>query len=236
MIGYIHSFQSLGAVDGPGVRFVVFMQGCPLRCGCCHNPDTWDIGRGREFTPEQVLQKVLRYREYFGDDGGITVSGGEPLLQAAFVKELFSLCKEQGIHTCLDTSGAVRNADVEALLDVTDRVLLDVKYTSDEQYHRYVGCSYQTVLGFLQRLNERKIATTLRQVVLPSLNDNRETMERLVELRRAHSCVDEIELLPFHKLCREKYDRLGIPFPFAHISEPSAESVSELREFLEVNV
>ena len=170
--GIIHSIQSLGTVDGPGVRFVVFMQGCNLRCGCCHNPDTWEMSDGKVTIADELIAKAVRYKEYFGDDGGITVSGGEPLLQADFVRELFSLCKHEGIHTCLDTSGSILNADVKALLDVTDRVLLDVKYTDDSLYQQHVGCSLSVVLDFLSYLDEKKIPTTLRQVIIPTLNDS----------------------------------------------------------------
>ena len=139
--GYIHSIQSLGTLDGPGVRFVVFLQGCNLRCKCCHNPDTWECGVGKEYTPEEIVSRALRFREYFGRDGGITVSGGEPLLQADFVRTVFELCHNEGINTCLDTSGSILTDKVKSLLSVTDRVLLDVKYTNDEDYLKNVGCS-----------------------------------------------------------------------------------------------
>ena len=141
MTGRIHSLQTLGTLDGPGVRFVVFMQGCNLRCGCCHNPDTWDITMGREVTVDEIVEKVIRYREYYKDNGGITVSGGEPLLQAKFVCELFARCHAEGIHTCLDTSGSILGAEVKALLKETDLVLLDMKYTDEDSYEKYVGCS-----------------------------------------------------------------------------------------------
>ncbi|MBR3589070.1 MAG: 4Fe-4S cluster-binding domain-containing protein, partial [Clostridia bacterium] len=157
MTGRIHSLQSLGTVDGPGIRYVVFLQGCNLRCGCCHNPDTWDMSQGTKYTAEEILQKVLRFREYFGTDGGITVSGGEPLLQAEFCTELFSLCHENGINTCLDTSGSILNDSVKKLLSHTDRVLLDIKYTTDSLYQKYVGCSMDKPLAFLAYLNEKKI-------------------------------------------------------------------------------
>ena len=148
--GRIHSIQSLGTVDGPGVRFVVFLQGCPLRCSCCHNPDTWDINGGCEKSPLEVVSKAERFKEYFGKDGGITLSGGEPLLQAEFSSEIFSMCKEKGINTCLDTSGCILDESVKALLDVTDRVLLDIKYTTEEDYLKYVGCSMKKPLEFLR--------------------------------------------------------------------------------------
>ena len=131
MMGNIHSIQTMGTLDGPGVRFVVFMQGCPLRCKCCHNPDTWDFSGGVEYTPEELVKKALRYRAYFGETGGITASGGEPLCQAAFVEEFFSLCHEEKLHTCLDTSGHILTEDIKKILAVTDRVLLDIKYTED---------------------------------------------------------------------------------------------------------
>jgi pyruvate formate lyase activating enzyme len=232
MTGFIHSFQSLGAVDGPGIRFVVFMQGCPLRCACCHNPDTWEINAGNQFSSQQILEKVLRFREYFGKDGGITVSGGEPLLQAEFVTELFSLCHENGINTCLDTSGAILTSSVKKLLDVTDRVLLDIKYTDSEGYKRYVGCEFEKVISFLEYLNERKIPTTLRQVIIPNLNDSDENISRLKALSHEYPCVDKTELLPFRKICQMKYDKMGIEFPLADIPEPSEDKIKELYKIL----
>lgn len=230
--GRIHSFQSLGTVDGPGVRFVVFMQGCNLRCGCCHNPDTWDGKCGTEYSAEEVLNKASRFTEYFGDKGGITVSGGEPLLQSEFVKELFSLCHSVGINTCLDTSGSVMNEKVAELLRHTDRVLLDIKYQNDELYKRHVGCTLARVLEFLDYLDNEAIPTTLRQVTIPSLNDTSESVQRLLDIARLHKCVDKIELLPFRKICTVKYDEMGIPFPFEKIPEPTGEKMRELRALL----
>lgn len=234
MTGSLHSFQSLGTVDGPGVRFVVFFQGCPLRCGCCHNPDTWEMAAGKLFTPEEVLEKVLRCRSYFGKDGGITLSGGEPLLQAAFAKELFTLCKEKGIHTCLDTSGCIWSKDVEELLTVTDLVLLDVKYTAEEQYRDFVGCSMEQPLRFLAELNKRHIPTVLRQVIIPALNDTEENILRLKAIGDTHPCVEKIELLPFRKLCESKYENMGIPFPFAKYDTPAKEKMNALQTLLNV--
>ena len=232
MTGSLHSFQSLGTVDGPGVRFVVFFQGCPLRCGCCHNPDTREMAAGKPFTPQEVLEKVLRCRSYFGKDGGITLSGGEPLMQAAFAKELFALCKEEGIHTCLDTSGCLWNEDVEELLTVTDLVLLDIKYTNDQDYKRYAGCSMEQPLHFLAELNKRGIPTTLRQVIIPPLNDGKENILRLKKIGKEHPCVNKIELLPFRKICESKYENMGIPFPFAKYDSPAKEKMSALQALL----
>lgn len=232
-IGRIHSIQSLAASDGPGVRFAVFMQGCPLRCGCCHNPDTQATEGGREVSAEELAQRAARYRSYFGKDGGITVSGGEPLLQSEFVTALFDLCHKEGINTCLDTSGCILNDAAKALLKRTDRVLLDIKYTNEQDYRRYVGCSMEAPLAFLAYLNEQKIPTTLRQVILPTLNDGEENVLALRRIARSHACVDKVELLPFRKLCQVKYDSMGKVFPFGHLPEPDAETMTRLQRLLE---
>ncbi len=226
--GKVHSFQSLGTVDGPGVRFVVFTQGCNLRCGCCHNPDTWALTGGKEFTPEQIADKIVRFRDYFGKDGGVTFSGGEPLLQAEFVKETFSVLKKQGINTCLDTSGSILNESVLNLLDVTDRVLLDIKYTDEINYLKHVGCNLKKVLDFLSVLNEKNIPTTLRQVIIPTLNDDRENILRLKGIAKEHKCVDKIELLPFKKICTVKYEQMKLDFPFKDFLTPTREKMDEL--------
>lgn len=231
-LGKIHSFQSLGTVDGPGVRFVVFMQGCNLRCSCCHNPDTWNINDGKNYSPTEVLDRVIRYKDYFSSDGGITVSGGEPLLQADFVSELFVLCKENGINTCLDTSGNILNDSVKNLLKFTDRVLLDIKYSTDEMYRKFVGCSIDTPLRFLEYLNENQIPTTLRQVIIPTLNDNEDNIKFIKSLKTKYSVIDKIELLPFKKICQVKYDNMNIPFPFADIPQPSKEKMNQLENLL----
>jgi len=230
--GFVHSIQSLGTVDGPGVRFVLFMQGCPLRCGCCHNPDTWEMNTGTVYSAEDIVKKVVRYKSYFGKDGGITVSGGEPLLQADFVREVFALCHENGINTCLDTSGCILNDSVKALLSETDRVLLDIKYTSEELYRSYVGCSYDSVLVFLAYLKERGIKTTVRQVIIPGLNDSKENITALRQIISQFPCVDKVELLPFRKICQVKYDGMNLDFSFAHIPEPTPGKMDELRRLL----
>ncbi len=230
--GRIHSFQSLGTVDGPGIRFVVFMQGCNLRCSCCHNPDTWEMSAGTEYTADEILVKVLRFREYFGEKGGITLSGGEPLLQSEFAYELFKLCHENGINTCLDTSGSVLNDSVKQLLTQTDRVLLDIKYSDAESYRKYVGCSIGKPLEFLEYLNDMEIPVTLRQVIIPTINDNSDNVKFLNEIREKYSCIDKIELLPFRKICQVKYDEMGIDFPFKDIPVPTKEIMDDLNNLL----
>ncbi len=230
--GRVHSIQSLGTVDGPGVRFVVFLQGCHLRCKCCHNPDTWDMVGGKSYSPEDIFKMVLRYREYFGTKGGITLSGGEPLLQPQFAREVFELCKAAGINTCLDTSGSILNDEVKSLLKSTDRVLLDIKYTLDALYRENVGCGMDAVQDFLQYLDTQGIPTTLRQVIIPTINDTKENILKLRLIADSYRCVDGVELLPFRKICQTKYDNMGIPFPFSSLSEPSKEMMDVLRNTL----
>ena len=230
--GYVNSIQTLGTLDGPGVRFIVFMQGCNLRCGCCHNPETWALNTSDQYTPQEIVSKAERYREYFGEKGGITVSGGEPLLQANFVKEVFKLCKQKGINTCLDTSGSIINEDVSSLLEYTDYVLLDMKYTNNELYQKYVGCSIDKPLQFLKLLNEKRIKVFLRQVIIPTLNNTEQNITELKTISEKFDCVKKIELLPFKKLCHTKYEKLDLPFGFADIEEPSTEEMKRLNKLL----
>ena len=232
LTGRVHSIQSMGTLDGPGVRFVVFLQGCPLRCKCCHNPDTWDTRGGTAYTAEQLVKKAARYKEYFGKDGGVTVSGGEPLLQAEFVEEFFTLCHEKGINTCLDTSGYLISPAVQNLLKVTDRVLLDIKYSSDQLYLKNVGCSIKMPLEFLNLLDKMNIPTTVRQVIIPTINDNKEQILQLKNLISNKKVVDKIELLPFKKICQVKYDNLKMDFPFKDIPTPTKEQMKELESLI----
>ncbi len=230
--GRVHSIQSLGTVDGPGVRFAVFLQGCNLRCKCCHNPDTWDVKSGTEYTADEIVKKALRYKAYFGKEGGITLTGGEPLLQSEFCEEVFSLCRKNGINTCLDTSGSLLSENTEKLLKVTDRVLLDIKYTSDELYRENVGCDMDRVLRFLGILEEMRIPVTVRQVIIPTVNDTEENIEKLKEITEQFSVVDKTELLPFRKICQVKYDNMGLTFPFGHLPECSPAVIDRLKSLL----
>ena len=230
MKGRINSIQTLGTVDGPGVRFVLFMQGCPLRCAYCHNPDTWDFSGGSEASADEIFEKAKRCREYFGKEGGITVSGGEPTMQADFVYELFSLCKGEGIHTALDTSGCAWNDRIERLLSVTDLCLLDYKMTNNEDYLHYTKCKKAAVDRFLGELQARNIDTWLRQVIVKGINDTAESVQRLYDVADSHSCVKKVELLKFRKLCAPKYENLGIEFPFGYI-EPTTEA--DIKRLLE---
>ena len=228
IMGRIHSFQSLGTVDGPGVLSVIFMQGCPLRCVCCHNPDTWDFAGGEEKSSDELVDRILRYKAYYGEGGGITVSGGEPLMQTEFLLELFKKLKNYGINTALDTSGCVLNDDVKKLLQYTDIVLLDFKYTNAEDYLKNTKMEMSKAQEFLEYLQKVNKKTWLRYVVIPNLNDGKEDVAGLFDLKKQYSCVEKIELLPFRKLCLEKYDEMGIEFPLKSTPEAKQEYIDEL--------
>ena len=232
MQGHINSIQSLGTLDGPGIRYVIFFQGCNLRCGCCHNPDTWNINEGKIISAEELINNAKRYKEYFKNSGGITISGGEPLLQSEFAKEIFELAHKENINTCLDTSGSILNEHVKELLDVTDYVLLDIKYTSNDLYLKHVGCNLEKVVEFLTYLNKLNKPTVIRQVIIPSLNDSIEDVLKLKEIISNYSCVKKIELLPFKKICQSKYDNLNIEFPLKDLETPSKELMEQLNNLI----
>ena len=227
-MGKVSSLQSLGTLDGPGIRFVVFMQGCPLRCACCHNPETHDLNGGEEYTADEIVEKVLNYKEYFGETGGITLSGGEPLLQPDFAAEIFKKCKQNGINTCLDTSGCILNDKVKELLEYTDYCMLDIKYTTEEYYQKYVGCGIATPLAFLDYLNERCIPTRIRQVIVPTVNDTDADTDALYSIIKDKK-IDRVELLPFKKICQTKYDDMGKEFPFGDLPSADVNAVKTLQ-------
>ncbi|MBR4868418.1 MAG: pyruvate formate lyase-activating protein [Clostridia bacterium] len=236
MIGRIHSVQSLGAVDGPGVRFVVFMQGCPLRCGYCHNPDTWDDSGGSEQTVEELTKQILRFQPYFGEEGGITVTGGEPLLQGAFVGALFEEMHRYGIHTALDTSGHGSEDAIRAVLPHTDLVLCDLKFATEEEYQAYTGGHLQTVLNFLARSAVLGKDVWIRHVVVPNLTDSPDYLQQILALCKPFNNIKKVELLPFRTLCVEKYEALGIPFAMKDVPPCPTETIhqlnAQLKEFL----
>lgn len=231
--GHIHSLESFGTVDGPGVRFVAFMQGCPLRCQFCHNPDTWraDAPCQYEMTPRELLEETLRYRSFI-KSGGVTVSGGEPLVQAGFVSEYFRLCKQEGLHTALDTAGSVCTAGAFAVLDHTDLALLDVKTMDPALYPRLTGCPQDNNLRFLDELQRRGIETWIRHVVVPGLTDDDHWLRRLGELAASYSVVKKIEILPYHTLGAFKYAQLGLEYPLDGVPALSAERATEIRAML----
>ncbi len=238
MIGRIHSFESFGTVDGPGIRYVVFLQGCPLRCQYCHNPDTWETG-GKEYTAEQVVAQALRYKNYFGEKGGVTVTGGEPLLQMEFVIELFTLLKKQGVHTCVDTSGvtfkkgnAASEAAHERLLAVTDLFLLDIKHIDEEKCKALTGQSNANTLAFAQLLSEQNKPIWIRQVLVPGITDDEKDLRRTRAFIDGLSSVERVEVLPYHTMGLVKYEKLGLEYPLKDIQAPSKERVAGAKRIL----
>ena len=204
----------MGAVDGPGIRYVVFMQGCPLRCVYCHNPETWSL-EGQEYSIEEICQKIKRFKPYFGVNGGVTVSGGEPLLQWEFVSELFRRLKEEGIHTALDTSGAGSIHGSAEVLKYTDLVLCDLKFSTQEAYRQYCNGSLDQTLAFLQLTEQKQVPLWIRHVMVPGLTDDKESLIRIAGLAKQYANLSKFEMLPFRKLCIAKYEAMGIHFPLA---------------------
>lgn len=232
MTGFIHSIQTLGTLDGPGVRCVVFLQGCPLRCQYCHNPDTWKIKTGTRLSVKELLKRVLRCKPYFGCDGGVTVSGGEPLLQAGFVTEFFKACKENGIHTALDTSGCIWDERINDLLSVCDLCLLDIKALSESAYQKLCGGSFAQTMTFLKKLQKKNIPVWIRHVVVPGYNDTEQDIMKLKAAIADYTCIKKVELLPFQNLCIEKYNALGISFPFADTPQLEQNVLQKLQALL----
>ncbi len=234
MKGYVHSLQSLGTVDGPGIRAVLFTEGCPLRCAYCHNPDTWECREADLADASDIADKILRLYPYI-KNGGVTFSGGEPCVQADFLREIAVLLKQKGLHIALDTSGAIYNDSVERLLSYVDLVLLDIKMTDEQSYQRYIGGSLADTLAFLDILDKKGIPVWIRHVVVPDINDGEENVKKLCELVKPFACVEKIELLPFRTLCLEKYRSLGIPFPLEGTPQMSNERIVSLQKTLELS-
>ncbi len=230
MKGRVSGFQSMGAVDGPGLRCVVFMQGCPLRCAYCHNPETRPLSGGTECGTDELLRKIERLRPYI-KNGGVTVSGGEPLAQPEFTAALLAALRASGFHTALDTSGC-RGADeaAAAVLRHTDLVICDVKFTSEELFRKYCGGELGRTLDFLSLTAELRVPLWVRQVIVPGLNDAPEDAASLARLAGSFPNLEKIELLPFRKLCLPKYEKLGLEFPLAAVPECSSEKLAELQK------
>ena len=217
----------MGTQDGPGLRAVVFASGCPLRCIYCHNPDTHAIGEGEPTEHTELARRIERLIPYI-KDGGVTFSGGEPCLQAEFFAELAELLHAMGLHVALDTSGCIINDRVERLVSLCDLVLLDLKFTTEEDYRRYTGGSLGQTLDFLSLCERMGVPVRIRHVVVPGLNDTGEDVEALDRLIEGKRCIEEIEPLPFRKLCLEKYEMLGIPFALAATPEMDEARLGEL--------
>lgn len=228
MIGYINKIETLGLVDGPGVRVVVFLQGCPLRCVFCHNPETWQEKKGEMMTPLELVKKILRYQNYFKDGGGVTFSGGEPLLQSEFLLEVLKLCKKEQINTCLDTSGIGEH--YEELLPYIDLILLDVKALTNESYLKITGKHMDHFLSFLEKSKE--VPIWIRQVIVPGINDREEYILKLKEFLKPYSNIEKIELLPYHTMAISKYEDLKIPYRLKNIPAADKKRCQKLEELL----
>lgn len=230
--GNISSIETMGLVDGPGIRFVVFMQGCRLRCKYCHNPETWNIGKGSlQLTPQELLEKIKKYKSYFGSDGGVTFSGGEPLLQPQFLLETLKLCKAAGIHTCLDTAG-VGLGEYEEILQYVDLVILDIKAVEDEEYLDLVGLDNSTYLKFLsdcQKLNKKM---WLRQVIVPNINDDEKHILKLQQFVSKLKNIEKIELLPYKTIGKHKYNELKLKYRLEGTPEMDEAKCKKLERIL----
>ncbi len=238
MEGYIHSTESFGTVDGPGVRFVIFFQGCPMRCKYCHNPDTWQPNTGTRRSAASLIREFERNREFYGK-GGITVTGGEALLQIDFLLELFTLAKEKQIHTCLDTSGITYrsgkssyNDKLDALMQVTDLVMLDIKHIDPEGHLDLTGQSVEPVLNFARYLDEKHIPVWIRHVIVPGITDDEGELSRLGRFMGTLSNVKALDVLPYHTLGVRKYRELGLEYPLQGIEPATKQQAAQARQII----
>ena len=242
MIGHIHSTESFGAADGPGVRFIVFMQGCHMRCRYCHNPDTWKMDGGDEVTADEILKRALRFKPYWGKDGGITISGGEPLLQIDFVIELFKKAKELGINTCIDTAGNPFTKEepffskFEELMKYTDILLLDLKEINPARHKDLTGFDNSNIIEMAKYLSEINKPVWIRHVLVPEHSDFDEDLDALGDFIDTLSNVDRVEILPYHTLGKFKWENLGIPYSLESISPPSAERIENAKQRIHAGI
>ena len=233
--GNIHSIETCGTVDGPGIRFVIFMQGCPLRCQYCHNPDTWQTDTNKLMTVDEIMQKYDGVKE-FVQSGGITVTGGEPLLQIDFVTELFKVAKDHGIHTALDTSGITFNPEntenINKLLKYTDLVLLDIKHIEDAEHKKLTGASNKNILAFAQYLSEKQIPVWIRHVVVKDITLNEKYLKELGKFLATLNNIKALDILPYHNMAIPKYESLGINYPLKNTPPTSKEEAINARNII----
>lgn len=229
----IDSIETFGLVDGPGIRVVVFFNGCKLRCKYCHNPEMWTI-KDKNFTPHEVLSKILRCKPYFKNNGGVTFSGGEPLLHGEFIKELTKLCKENNISTAIDTSG-VGYGDYENILKNIDLVILDIKHTKNDQYKEITGQDITEVEQFIKVLNTLNKKVWIRQVIIPGITDNKTYIDDLIKYLDKIKNIERVDFLPFHRLGREKYLALNLPYPYEEKADMDLEKCNKLYDYFKNN-
>ena len=238
MEAYVHSTESFGTVDGPGVRFVIFLQGCPMRCKYCHNPDTWEMHAGERRSAESLIEEYEHNRAFY-KNGGITVSGGEPLMQIDFLLELFGLAKEKDIHTCIDTSGIAYhpgdteyNRKLDALLTMTDLVMLDIKHMDPSAHRELTGQDNEGILAFAHYLDEKEIPIWIRHVVVPGITDDADALRRLGQFIGTLSHVKALDVLPYHTMGVSKYKELGIPYPLEGVEPATKEQAAKAKEII----
>ncbi len=239
MKGYIHSTESFGTVDGPGIRFVVFFQGCPIRCKYCHNPDTWEFKKGREVSADEIIKEYDSYKEFL-KSGGITATGGEPLAQPEFLAELFSIAKHNNIHTCLDTSGAVYNSEnhdkIDKVLKYTDLVMLDIKHIENAEHKKLTGTGNENILEFAMHLKDLNIPVWIRHVVVPQITDSPDYLFKLGEFISQLKNLKALDVLPYHDMAKAKYENLGIEYPLGDIPPLSKEDAVKARDIIMLGI
>ncbi|MBQ4265174.1 MAG: pyruvate formate lyase-activating protein [Clostridia bacterium] len=238
MDGYIHSTESFGTVDGPGVRFVIFCQGCPMRCKYCHNPDTWEIGKGTRMSPEALIREYTRNKAFYSR-GGLTVTGGEPLLQIDFLLELFTLAKAQDIHTCIDTSGityrdgeSAYNEKLDRLMALTDLVMLDIKHIDDAAHRELTSQPNASILAFAKYLERKNVPLWVRHVLVPGITDDEAALLRLGSFIGRLRNLKALDVLPYHTMGESKYESLGIPYPLKGLETATKEQAARAREII----
>jgi len=235
VVGHVHSVESCGTVDGPGIRFIIFLQGCLMRCKYCHNRDTWDLDGGKEMTVDELITEILQYRHFINaSGGGITISGGEAMLQPEFVRAMFEACRLEGIHTCLDTNGFVRRIDetTKSVLNVTDLVLLDIKQMDNKKHIDLTHVSNKYTLEFAKYLAEHDQPVYLRYVVVPGYTDAQEDAHALGKFIAPMKNIEKIEMLPYHELGRHKWIAMGEIYPLEGVSTPSHETMESIKNIL----
>ena len=231
--GYVHSIETMGLLDGPNIRVVVFLQGCPLRCLFCHNPDTWESIGKNKFTSKEIVDVVRKYRHYIEDGGGVTFSGGEPLFQSEFLLETLKMCKKAGLHTCIDTSGTGYNKTmIREILKYTDLVLLDIKALDKAGYKKMTGIDIDQFEYFKSILNESEKKVWIRQVIVPGINDNEEYILKLKEYIKGINNIEKIELLPYHTMGVSKYEKMGIKYRLENVPDMDVEKCKQLEDLL----
>ena len=232
----VHSIESFGTVDGPGIRFVLFLQGCHLQCKYCHNRDTWDVNGGEFKSLDDIFDKIMRYKNYIYPNGGVTMTGGEPLLQSKFIFELFKKLKEEGIHTCVDTSGSLPlTDDIKNVLSVTDLVLLDIKHIDDDKCKELVGVSNKLELDFARYLSDNNIPIWIRQVLVPGYTDDESDLLKLKDFISGLENVDKIEILPYHDMGKYKWKELGLKYELDDVRVANDDDVKRAKKILGIS-